>query len=182
QGPPLTGLAHSRIREAIYGALPDDRRRALHRAIATAIESLQRGAIDQVVEELAHHYTQAGEPARAAEYSLRAARKAQALFNFRQEVLYLERALTFLPPADARRVLINCLNSMGTVLARLGDHRKALAHFEESMKCAESLGDFGIVFGSRCNIALTQLCLGRPEVSREIFEEILGGAKQKGLT
>ena len=104
-GRAVVGLVHSRIRDAIYEGMSDDRRRALHLAVARAIETAHAGSIEAVVEELAHHFTAAGEPGPSADYCLRAARKAGGLYYPQRQVQFLEQALVFLDPEDhARRM------------------------------------------------------------------------------
>ncbi len=102
-GAPLIDLAHSRIRQAIYNGLSEEQRRALHLAVGSAIEAANRDAIEGVVEELAHHFTAAGDRERAITYLIRAAQKADALYNFRQQLAYLLQALDLLSPDDSRR-------------------------------------------------------------------------------
>jgi Nif-specific regulatory protein len=119
-------LSHSRIREAAYGALAAAQRRTLHGAAAAAIEAAHPGNLDEVVEDLAHHYTQAGELERAVDYSLRAARKAQSLFNPGQRAMFLLQAHRQMPDDDHERrlrTLDEASNLKGTAL---GDHAATL--------------------------------------------------------
>ncbi len=260
-GPPVVDLAHSRIREAIYRAMTEDRRRTLHGAVGRAIESAHPEATEAVVEELAHHFMQAGDRARAADYALRAARKAEALFDFKQVDHYLVHALDLLPAGDARRLetlkgiatgrcedlvdfegglrfarklqeeahragnrvyeagalrlqgwamsylenskgaldaarrglalarassqpdeIVWCLNTLGTIHARLGEHVAALACFEESSSIAEPLGNLEAALAAQNNAALCHLGLGEAEVGRQTLERMLATAKDHGMT
>ena len=61
--------------------------------------------LEAVVEDLAHHYTQAGDVGRAVDYSLRAARKAQTLFNPAQQAAFLLQAYELMPEDDGNRRL-----------------------------------------------------------------------------
>jgi serine/threonine protein kinase len=80
---------HDRIREAILGALPLDRRRAHHLTIATTLEA--EGARDP--EVLAVHYRQAGDDARAAYLALEAGDRAAAALAFENAAHFYEMAL-----------------------------------------------------------------------------------------
>ena len=104
-GRAVVGLAHSRIRDAVYKGLSADRRRALHLAVARAIETTHAAAIEAVVEELAHHFTSAGEAGPSADYCLRAARKAKGLYYPQRLVQFLEQALASLGEGDTARRL-----------------------------------------------------------------------------
>ncbi len=122
----IIGLAHSRLREAIYQVIPDDRRRALHLAVGSAIEAANVTSIDGVVEELAHHFTAAGERDRAADYCLRAAAKADVLFYPLRQTEYLEQALALLPAEDSARRLPALAQSSSAKSCDLWDHEGAL--------------------------------------------------------
>jgi Nif-specific regulatory protein len=104
-GPPLASLSHSRIRDAIYGDIAQPRRRDLHREAGRALEEAHRDALDQVVEELAHHFASAGDRERAADYCTRAARRAMDLYTIRRAIRFGERALEFVPAEDTARRL-----------------------------------------------------------------------------
>jgi DNA-binding SARP family transcriptional activator/tetratricopeptide (TPR) repeat protein len=70
------GFIHERIRAVVYEVLLGVRRRTLHAAVGAALEHLHAGQLDAVYDRLAHHYTQADDAAKAAEYLTRFARKA----------------------------------------------------------------------------------------------------------
>ncbi len=72
---------HDRIRRAVLGRMGEPVLAACHRALAIALEL----TADPDAEALSVHLTRAGEPARAAEFALQAARQARA-------TLALERA------------------------------------------------------------------------------------------
>jgi predicted ATPase/DNA-binding XRE family transcriptional regulator len=68
-------FAHDLIREAIAGALSAARRAMLHRQVA---EALEQAPGESPVEQLAYHYTRAGDAARAVVYLERAGDRARA--------------------------------------------------------------------------------------------------------
>ena len=59
---------HDLYQQALYERLAAAQRAALHKAVGEAIESGYRSQPAQVVVVLAHHFTEAGESARAVEY------------------------------------------------------------------------------------------------------------------
>ena len=60
---------HALTLEVAYGSLLLERRRALHRQIAEAIESIYASRLMEQVERLAHHYIEAGLAEQAARCS-----------------------------------------------------------------------------------------------------------------
>jgi hypothetical protein len=74
-------LYHDRIREVVYSGLGEDRRRALHLRLATALEAqAERGERD--AESLARHWGGAGDLARRRRYAVEAAEQAAAKLAF----------------------------------------------------------------------------------------------------
>ncbi len=69
---------HPLTREVAYSSLLRERRRALHAAVATALEALARDALDQRAPLLAHHWEQAGRFLEAARWQARAAERLGA--------------------------------------------------------------------------------------------------------
>ncbi|MCH9051834.1 MAG: AAA family ATPase [Proteobacteria bacterium] len=67
---------HALTHEVVYRSILQDRRRALHRRIAEAIESVFADRLSEQVERLAHHYTEAGLADQAVDYWQEAGRRA----------------------------------------------------------------------------------------------------------
>ncbi|RMH40351.1 MAG: serine/threonine-protein kinase PknK, partial [Deltaproteobacteria bacterium] len=113
---------HDRVREAVCAAMAPDRRRAIHRRLASAIEE-HGGAAP---ERLAEHYREAGDVDRAARAAVDAARRASEALAFDRAARLYAVALSLgaLPPQDARSVRI-----------ALGD---ALAHAARGPAAAEA--------------------------------------------
>ncbi len=139
-GPPLVDLAHSRIREAIYRGMTDARRRELHLAAGNAIEAAHATNLDAVVEELAHHFTQADDRSRAADYCLRAGDRADALFNFTQQIAYHSRVLDLVPAGDRRRLQAH-KSICATMVNDLTDYKAGLQATRLFLEEARKAGD-----------------------------------------
>jgi len=83
---------HHLVREVIYQGLHHRRRKRLHRLVGEAMEGLYAGR-PGVDGELAHHFEQAGEWARALPYLLQAGHGAAAAYAYDEALDYWERAL-----------------------------------------------------------------------------------------
>jgi len=88
-------FAHALVRDAVYASLPPLRRAALHRRSAELLEPLSIGH-DRRAGAVARHWQQAGEPARAVIWAVRAADAARAAAAYNEAVSYLELALSAL--------------------------------------------------------------------------------------
>ncbi|HEX4363059.1 MAG TPA: AAA family ATPase [Solirubrobacteraceae bacterium] len=135
-------FAHGLIRDTLVTGMPADRRRRGHRAVGEALERLHRGAIDDHLPELAHHFLSAqeyGDRAIALAYAERAARHAlgrlaheQAADLFAQAI----EALNALPGDIPRRA--DLLLGLGTAQARAG-RPAARETFEAAVAAARAI-------------------------------------------
>jgi len=98
-------FSHDRIREVAYDAIPPARRRALHRAVAAALESARAETLEPVSSLLAGHYEAAGMLEEAVAAYQRSGRRSVEVFAledaigaYRHAVMLLER----LPAGPAR--------------------------------------------------------------------------------
>jgi DNA-binding SARP family transcriptional activator/class 3 adenylate cyclase/Tfp pilus assembly protein PilF len=97
---------HPLYRETIYGSLTEPRRLELHGRVGAALEELAGARTDDIVAELAYHYSMAGPlrelRPRAVRYALSAAQAAAALSSYREarEHFATARDLIELTPAD----------------------------------------------------------------------------------
>jgi predicted ATPase len=86
---------HALTREAIYSELLAQHLRPLHRAIGSVLESTS-GGTQGAVDELAHHWSAAGDRKRGSRYCEEAGDRARALHAEEQALAYYGRALSLL--------------------------------------------------------------------------------------
>ena len=123
---------HSLMCEAVLSQMLPVERRILHERAAQAMAA---DPADDMVTAVAVsvHWEAAGLPERAAEWSLRAARKARALNAYAEAWSHYRRALQFGHPAEGTAPLDLALEAAGT--ARLaGDPAAAVALLEEALE------------------------------------------------
>jgi tetratricopeptide (TPR) repeat protein len=112
---------HVLIRDGAYGTMPRATRRELHGAIARYLEDRLTDRPDQGWL-LAHHWTQAGDPARAITYLLAAAQRAQDALAVDEAYDLLTRAFDLAEDdAERRRILFR----RGDMLAKTGEFARA---------------------------------------------------------
>jgi hypothetical protein len=109
---------HDRIRDAAVQRLLPVEKRALHAALADALDA--DGTADP--EQLLEHYLAASQPTRAAEYALRAAETASHALAFARAARLYEAALKLAPPESVqvrvlRRKLADAHANAGNVFA-----------------------------------------------------------------
>src|SRR5262249_41100417 len=127
------------------GSLLQERRRALHAQIVTAMESLHTDRLAEQVERLAHHTLQGEGWAKAVVYQRQAGDKAAARSAFREAAAHLEQAVMALGqlPQDAstHRLAIDLRIELYTVLLPLGEYTRCDDLPQELEGLAEALGD-----------------------------------------
>jgi tetratricopeptide (TPR) repeat protein len=120
---PRFRVVHALVRDAVYGALPTDRRIALH----------ARDFFEAVT---------IGEAARALAYSTRAARVAARASAFREAASRYRRAIEIAPLADAGpETMLELRVGLAESAANIGDFETVQAEARAAMKLARSLDD-----------------------------------------
>src|SRR5829696_8871846 len=101
---------HGLVQEVAYGTLLEARRRELHLRVGEALVELHRDSPAEVYGLLAHHFAEADEAERAAEYLLRAGDAARAAYANEEAIALYRRALAFMrrtgDEAHARETLL----------------------------------------------------------------------------
>jgi class 3 adenylate cyclase len=101
---------HGLVQDVAYGTLLEPDGRELHRRVGEALEELHRDSPAEVYGLLAWHFAEADEPARAAEYLLKAGDAARAAYAEDEAIALYRRALGFMDrtgnAVDARQTLL----------------------------------------------------------------------------
>ena len=135
-------FGHVLIRDTLFTGMPIAVRLTGHRVVGEALEQVYRGAIEEHLPEIAHHFLCAaprGDPAKAVDYAERAAYRALDTLAYEQAVDLFERALAVLERMDAdapRRA--GLLLGLGTAQSRAG-RPTARATFEAAVAVARSI-------------------------------------------
>lgn len=94
------------IQEILYQSLSGARRRRSHLRAGQSLERVYANHLEPHVEELARHFAEASQPAKAACYAVQAAEKNARVFHWSRAKTYYERAveaLSHLPGQDSTR-------------------------------------------------------------------------------
>jgi tetratricopeptide (TPR) repeat protein len=110
----------------------------LHRKMAEALEAAYETNVDMVSGEIATHFEQAGLPARAIPYYIRAGDTARALYANDAAINSYQRALSLLPDGKER---IGLLVKLGDVWQLVGKSEEAEPLYQQAKQLAEKAGD-----------------------------------------
>jgi len=118
---------HILIHDVAYATLPRSTRRERHKTVAQYIESVAADAAG-LTTILAHHWREAGDPARAIEYLMLAAEQALNGWALSDAITLFESALA-LADDDEQRIRIRL--ARGLARSRLGDDQGAVTDLGE---------------------------------------------------
>jgi DNA-binding NtrC family response regulator/tetratricopeptide (TPR) repeat protein len=187
-GPPDPGyvFTHAMTQEVAYRSLLDEERRRDHGRVGAALEALYAGRTGEIVERLAHHYGRSGDDAKAVDYALLTAAKAQSRWANAEALAYFTAALARLEampdsPANRRRRIDAVVKQAETKFA-LGQHAEHIEALDRIREIVDAAGDpprraawyywTGFLHG---------LTGGRPEVSIALCREAVAIADAEGL-
>jgi DNA-binding SARP family transcriptional activator len=138
QAPDGYDFSHTQLSEVAYAGLSQERRQLLHRKMAEALEAAYETNVDMVSGEIATHFEQAGLPARAIPYYIRAGDAARALYANDAAINSYQRALSLLPDGKER---IGLLVKLGDVWQLVGKSEEAEPLYQQAKQLAEKAGD-----------------------------------------
>jgi len=116
-------FAHDRLRQVAYARLLPVRRALLHGAIGDALEELNAERLEEVADQLAHHYAHAGNHDKALTYLVRFAEMARRRYALDAANQALDRALEHvehLGVAMREQRRLDVLVRKGLILSLLG--------------------------------------------------------------
>ncbi len=131
-------FVHDRLREIAYFRLPEERRRALHRRVAEAIEHRSEAKGDRAFQyrALAHHWTQSAVLPKAIEYLDLAGVQALDTFANREAVAFLQEAVTLHGREGVAGDPVRSAHwqsSLAEAYLRLGDIPRCREHAERAL-------------------------------------------------
>ena len=128
----LLAFAQASDQNAIYGQIPETRRKELHMQLG---DHLAAAGGDQELEACAEHLLRAGAGSRAVEITLRAGQRLEIALSFSRAAEMYERALPVCQDDAQRQAL---LEKLAALLEMTGELDRALVHAEQlQVDCPE---------------------------------------------
>ena len=150
---------HALTHDVAYSTLLVERRKALHRVVASAIEELYADRIAEHYETLAHHYEQAEVWDKAFEHLVNSGDKASAAFANPEADAFYERAVSLIDRGVAgdERMGAEIAEKLGFVRFTTADLPGATAAFERMIAFARSLDDQRLISVSLSRRGMAEL-------------------------
>ena len=156
-------FCHDRIRQVAYDAVLAPRRVLLHRAVARALEASSLPRLDEVADELGHHFLRAGELEPAIFYLGRFAEIATRRYAMDAALAALaqaETAVERLPPSSRDRRHLDVALRRAFVLAAAGRHRQCLDVLRSNALRQRRVPDPALAAEYHYRLAMTRFYLG----------------------
>jgi tetratricopeptide (TPR) repeat protein len=175
-------FAHDLIREAILGDLSGARRAYLHLQLARALEALPAPARERRSAELAWHFFEAGEDARALPYTLQAGDRAGAVFAHGEAERLYRTARELAHELDDRPREAEASEKWSMVLGLMRLYDEAIAAGERALALYRSLGEVEGEGRAAWLIGLMHAETNRPEPAITRLEPIVVDLGMRGLS
>ncbi|MBN2385201.1 protein kinase [bacterium] len=133
-------FVHDKIREVIEEALEPERRKALHRQVALALEQVSFGQESGELARIGSHWEQAGEPTQARNYYLKAARIEVANYAFNRADRMYEKYCALSDTPDQESIGVR-LDWVTQCLAHLGKMDLAIKQINLAMDESHHISD-----------------------------------------
>ncbi|HXQ36436.1 MAG TPA: adenylate/guanylate cyclase domain-containing protein, partial [Anaerolineales bacterium] len=143
--------------EAVYKTILIKRRRAFHRRVGEAMESIYADRLDGLFGLLAHHFALATEHEKAIDYYRKAARQAVTLFAYDDAIQNLRNALELIEDSKQTETHMILLEELGNVYRLLRDIGQAIAIYHDSLHLWESLPEADEIIAVRLHRKIVQL-------------------------
>jgi predicted ATPase len=166
---------HSKIREVVYDGIKSHRRRLLHKKAALAIEELNKDNLDDVVYQLAHHYSKTKDLKNALNYSILAGDKATGEFALDEAYDYMLLARNVLEQIEddsfKKEKKLEILNCLGDISFAIGEWDSALEYMNELIEYGNKTGDTNKIFMGYRVIGNIHLSRCEWDLSKEYLEK-----------
>ncbi len=134
---------HALMRDSAYDMQLRARLRDLHLLAAQVIELVHADELTAHYVDLAHHYEQASEAAKAQFYLLRAADFTKANYQNTLALSLYERLLKYLAAGDPLRVYVH--EQAGDIYTNTGEYDQALERYQQGTADLQAVSDDALV-------------------------------------
>jgi tetratricopeptide (TPR) repeat protein len=134
-------FTHDKIREVLYEELNPIRRRRLHKHVGERLEKLfiEDPAYAEVrcyVQNLAYHFSEAGELEKAMNYSIQSAEQAERFYVHEEAINYYDRAVECAETLNMNQKLVKIYEAIGHVEISRGMQQSAIQSFQKALEYA----------------------------------------------
>jgi tetratricopeptide (TPR) repeat protein len=131
-------FGHALFQDYMYNRLSPGERRLLHGDVATALERLYVGQLDEMAVQLAHHFQEADDFGHTFRYLTLAAERASRLYANDEAIAHYTHAIEVAERASPDTAsLARLYRGRGLAMERLGEFDRARANHEAILRIAQ---------------------------------------------
>ncbi|MBI5304302.1 MAG: AAA family ATPase [Chloroflexi bacterium] len=147
---------HALTQETAYASMLLSKRRALHHRVGDCLERLDK----ERVYDLARHFSEAQEPARALPYLIEAGSRAAREYSTPEAIGYFSRAVEIAHTQNDVPHARRAYEGLGNALLLIGDVPRTLQNHQAMLAFAEAHHDAPMQVSALNKLAMTQLLIG----------------------
>jgi len=142
RGEGICSFADILVRDVVYEEVSPLKRKMLHGVVGLALEKAYAKNIDDHVGELALHFLETGDKAKALDYFLRAGDRAMGVYANSEAISYYQSALKLLEEKkenlqEKRQVL----EKLGNVKSIIGEYNDTITYWSEALLLSLKLSE-----------------------------------------
>jgi len=119
-------FTHPLIREVLYREIRPLVKRTLHQKAGRALERAYEGRTDEVIDQLARHYSKGIDEVKAIEYLVKSANQAKNNYSNEKSIANYILALELMEKRGLNEEKIKILEDLGDIYDLIGEYQKAL--------------------------------------------------------
>ncbi len=124
---------HSKIKEVLYEQIPPELRMEYHSIVAGSMEEQHKDDPEEVIEDLAFHYSRCRDKDKALHYLMKAAERAKKEFSNEEAIRFYTKALKFESDKEKK---VEILENVGEIHLLTGEHDKSVECLRAAMELA----------------------------------------------
>jgi DNA-binding SARP family transcriptional activator/tetratricopeptide (TPR) repeat protein len=169
-------FSHDWIRLVAYERLLPPRRAALHAAVGEALEVTHAAALDEVADQLGHHYSRAGDAAKAVPHLIHFANLASQRYALDDALRALDQAIAVvasLPAPERDRRTLDLVLRQAFVLSILGRQHEIAERLQARAEQVARVNDPLLISEYHFRLGLTYFFLGERGRGQRAAEQAL---------
>ncbi|NUM48297.1 MAG: tetratricopeptide repeat protein [Anaerolineales bacterium] len=181
EGGAMLAFTHADVQQVIYEELPSHRLQVLHRHIGEIIEARYANNLSPVASQLANHFIQAHDSAKAIQYSLEAARHSREIYAYQSAMHWYRQAEKLLPESETPpEYYITLYEGLGSVLVIQARYSEASRAYNTMYEVAQGIEHLSAQARALCGLAQVQDDLGDYSAALELARRAVDTAQASG--
>ncbi|MCK4757661.1 MAG: tetratricopeptide repeat protein [Thermoplasmata archaeon] len=121
---------HAKVKEVLYNGIGEELRKEYHKIVGDTIAELHNDSLDEVVNDLAYHYLEAGD-LKAEKYLIMAGDKAKDKYANEEAIRFYEHATELIDDEEELKAIFK---NLGDIYNLIGDFENAIKNYTSALE------------------------------------------------